>query len=192
MIDRPHRAWPIEQFACMCACVHVSVVCISQYPHLHICRCMLMCVYVCAVMCLTACRCVWVCVCVRHRGECRVAEVREGQKDGAAPSCRAKRHPATPPFSPIPLLCQWERAAVLLLLTHAHLHTHICTDTHMSRPAVHSHVYSSLQQAKGVKGHMGDICRARMDANAQHGLTSELAHQCFPSDLYSFQTIRRH
>lgn len=111
-----------------------------------------MCVCVCGVMCLTMCRCAKVCVCVWHQGECRVRRVTEKQKHGAAPAAAGPNvihrdlWPYHHPFFSMGA-CRGPTSANTCIFTH--------TDTHMLCLAGHSHVWSSVQQAKEVKGHLG-------------------------------------
>lgn len=111
-----------------------------------------MCVRICAVICPTMCRCVK--VCVWHEGECRIIKVTEGQKRGAAPSCRAKRHPANPLPLPAP-------PSLSLGACRCRASADTCTFTHTCR---HAHVppQSCLELAAegewGKRAH-GDICK---------------------------------
>lgn len=158
MMDRPHRAWPIEH-RCVCMCLQGALannqIYIYACTSLHVCVCMRGhvsdYVQVCESVCVFDIR-----ASAGSEGSQRNKSMEQLQQlPGQTSSTETSGLTITLSF-------QWERAVVLLLLTHAYLHTH--RHTH-ALPGGPQSCLELSAAGEGGKRSFGDICRGCMGAN---------------------------
>lgn len=101
MMDRPHRAWPIEH-RCVCMCLQGALannqIYIYACTSLHVCVCMRGHVSDYVQVCES------VCVCLTSGRVPGQKGHRETKARSSSSSCRAKRHPQRPLALPSPFL----------------------------------------------------------------------------------------